>query len=105
MVDNQLQVDTYQLVSEIDLQSLTKVLPYSFDHEHILPLCDEFHEFHEIELNQFLNLLILMLHQLRKKLMRKMKKEMGENYLHRNELDVVYINVENVEMMNDLNGF
>jgi hypothetical protein len=46
-----------------------------------------------------------MLHQLRRKLMKKMKKEMHENYLHHIELDVVYINVENVEMMNDLNRF
>jgi hypothetical protein len=35
----------------------------------------------------------------------KMKKEIGENYLHNIELDVVYINVENFEMMNDLNRF
>jgi hypothetical protein len=71
MVDNQSQVqqvdNEYQLLLERVLQSLAKVqallilladldLSYYFDHEHILPLNDEFHEVHEIELNLFSNL-------------------------------------------------
>jgi hypothetical protein len=37
--------------------------------------------------------------------MRKTRKEIDENDRHQIEFDVVYINVENVEMMNDLNRF
>jgi hypothetical protein len=77
MVDNQLQVEQvdneHQLLWERVFQALAKVqallillvgldLSYYFDHEHILPLNDEFHEVHEIELNPFSNLLIPMLH-------------------------------------------